>query len=1000
MLMLVFLAVPRAGFASPEDYVGKQIVAIEFDPPNQPLLPSDLDQSILPLKPGYPLQLYEVRLAIENLYSTGRYEDIAVDAKPSGNGVVLTFITREATFVRGVLVDGVADPPNPGQLVNASKLQLGTRYSDSQIKQAVENLLELLRVNGFYKATIQTQTVPQPAQQIDISFHVDSGQRARFDMPIIKGDPHRPVDDLVNATHWKKLYGLLGWNYITEQRVTQGLDRIRKSYQKKDFLMAKVALDRIDYREDVNRGVPILEVNGGPQVQVRTIGAKVSKGTLRTLVPVYEEQSVDKDLLVEGKRNLTEYFESKGFFDAEVDFDIGKSDKGEELIEFSIAKGSRHKLVSLEITGNKYFNTQTLRERMYITPATFIRFRNGRYSRAFLKRDINAISDLYKSNGFRDVEVTYTAEDDYQAKPQNLALLINIKEGPQWFVNKLEIVGVPDNELEQVKALLHSTEGQPYSDFNVATDQDAVLNYYFNNGYPDAKFEATVTPAAVPYRMDLKYTVKLGMRRFVREVLISGLKTSSPDLVNSRISLKPGDPLSQVSMIESQRRLYDLGIFARVDTALQNPDGAESNKYVLYRMEEARKYSFTVGIGAEIARIGGGSQVNLDAPAGTAGFSPRVSFGVNRTNFLGVGHTISLQTRVSNIERRAVLTYLAPQFKGNEKTNLTFTGVYDDARDIRTFSSKREEGSAQLGRRLSKANSIQYRIGYRHVTIDKNTLKITPQLIPLLDQPVNLGIVSTTFIQDRRDDPSDAHRGIYNTLDVAFAASIFGTMQLITTDPVTGLKSSQPCPVAANSQPAGQCETSRPAFTRVLGRNATYHRIGKDLVFARVLSIGSLVKASPADVPLPERFFAGGATSHRGFAENQAGPRDLVTGFPVGGKALLINTLELRFPLIGENIGAVVFHDAGNVYSTFSKISLRSTQRNLTDFDYMIHAVGFGIRYRTPIGPLRLDLAYGINTPRFVGFQGTRDQLLFGGGVRTEQRLSHFQFHFSLGQAF
>jgi Outer membrane protein len=120
----------------------------------------------------------------------------------------------------------------------------------------------------------------------------------------------------------------------------------------------------------------------------------------------------------------------------------------------------------------------------------------------------------------------------------------------------------------------------------------------------------------------------------------------------------------------------------------------------------------------------------------------------------------------------------------------------------------------------------------------------------------------------------------------------------------------------------------------------------------------------------------------------------------VGGKALLINTIELRFPLIGENIGGVVFHDAGNVYSNLSKISLRSNQRGLTDFDYMVHAIGFGIRYRTPIGPVRLDLAYGINTPRFIGFQGTREELLFGGGVRTEQRISHFQFHFSLGQAF
>jgi len=161
------------------------------------------------------------------------------------------------------------------------------------------------------------------------------------------------------------------------------------------------------------------------------------------------------------------------------------------------------------------------------------------------------------------------------------------------------------------------------------------------------------------------------------------------------------------------------------------------------------------------------------------------------------------------------------------------------------------------------------------------------------------------------------------------------------------------------------------------------------------------------DIPLPERFFSGGASSHRGFSENQAGGRDLTTGFPIGGKALVMNTLELRYPLVGENLTGVLFHDAGNVYSSLRRLSLRQTQRDDSNFDYMVHAVGFGIRYRTPVGPVRVDLAYVPNSPRFWGFEGTREELLFncaaGPGPqcpRTLQRLSRFQFHFSLGQAF
>jgi outer membrane protein assembly factor BamA len=157
-----------------------------------------------------------------------------------------------------------------------------------------------------------------------------------------------------------------------------------------------------------------------------------------------------------------------------------------------------------------------------------------------------------------------------------------------------------------------------------------------------------------------------------------------------------------------------------------------------------------------------------------------------------------------------------------------------------------------------------------------------------------------------------------------------------------------------------------------------------------------------AAIPFPERFFSGGGSSHRGFPENQAGPRDLTTGFPIGGKALFFNSTELRMPLLGDNIGGVFF-DAGNVYSSLDKISFRLRQRNLQDFDYMVHAVGFGIRYRTPIGPVRVDLAYSINPPSFFGCKGNINDLVLCGNtpsLRTNQSIGHFQVFFSIGQSF
>ena len=253
--------------------------------------------------------------------------------------------------------------------------------------------------------------------------------------------------------------------------------------------------------------------------------------------------------------------------------------------------------------------------------------------------------------------------------------------------------------------------------------------------------------------------------------------------------------------------------------------------------------------------------------------------------------------------------------------------------------------------------------------------------MPLLAQAVRVGIAEVNVIQDRRDDPLDPHKGIYNTVDVGLASKIFG---------------------------------SQTDFVRILAKNATYTRLGSKLVLARQTQIGlqpafnvSAATAQSDDgdpIPLAERFYGGGGSTMRGFPENQAGPRDSKTGFPLGGSALFINNTELRFPLYGSNINGVLFEDMGNVYTNISSISFRVDQHNQSDFDYMVHAAGFGLRYKTPIGPLRFDLAYSINPPKYNGFPGNYSQLvqcsINNSCQASPQQISHFQFFFSIGQAF
>ena len=956
--------------AAVEDYEGKSIRVILFEPREQPIPAAELDE-ILPVRMRQPLRLEEVRAAIERLYATGRYADIAVEAELRNDEVILRFLTTGNWFVGRVTVEGVPQPPTRGQLVNATKLDLGRPVHEEDLTAAVENLRQTIESNGFYESRIDYDVEREArTQQWHIRCRVQPGRRARFAPPEVRGISSTTAERLTRATKWK---GWFGWKLVTQARIQSGLERIRSHYVKQNRLMATVTLGTIRHERDTGRAIPVLSVNEGPVVLVEAQGTRLSQGRLKRLAPVYEEGSVDRDLVMEGAENIVEHFQSQGYFDARVDVKQETLPDGAQRILYTIDRGERHKVVRLEIRGASYFDEATIRERMYVAPAS-PQLRRGRYSEALMRRDQEAIAELYRTNGFRDVKVTSSVQDDYRGKHGDVAVAIDVVEGGQWFVGNLDIEGVAPSDLESVRSQLQSLPGQPFSDANVAADRDNILASYFNNGYSDASFDWTWQPSAKPNQVDLRYTITEGKLRHVREVLIGGLEATERRLIHRRLLLNPGDPVSQTQILETQRRMYDLGIFAKVDTATQNPEGEEPYRNVLYQFEESRKYSIAGGFGAEIARIGG-SQTFLDAPAGEAGFSPRVSFDVSRLNFLGRAHTVSFRSRLSTIQRRALFTYLAPQFRGNEKMDVSFSALFDDSRDIRTFSARRWEGSAQLAQRWTRSRTLFYRFAYRRVAVDEGTLKIRPELIPLLSQPVRVGILSAGYVDDRRDDPTDSRKGTYNTLDLGAASRFLG---------------------------------SQTDFFRLLGRNSTYHPLGRKLVLARTLILGWLqtLRKNPdlppdeQDIPLPERFFAGGASTHRGFPDNQAGPRDELTGFPLGGKALLAFGTEIRFPLIGNNIGGVLFHDAGNVYSRAGLASFRVKQRSLTDFNYMVHAVGFGVRYRTPIGPIRVDLAFAPNSPRFMGFEGTREELLFGGGVRREQRINRFQFHFSLGQSF
>ncbi|MGA2962966.1 MAG: outer membrane protein assembly factor BamA [Candidatus Korobacteraceae bacterium] len=925
--------------------------------------------TLIEQKPGAAVDREAIRRSIRRLYETRLFEFIDVVWEPAGTGQInLIFETTPRYFCGSLSVDGLPkDGPHPNEMINSSSLELGTHYSPQRIAQTLERMHRLLEENGYYQAQITYQEFPDSAlQQMNVKFHVVLGNLTHVGRVALTGDPDVALDDI------EYIADLRPGDKIRKGQIQRALQRLRKHFQKGGRLTAQVGITH-SYDEANNTVNYSIEVRRGPEVLITAEGTKMTRSQLKRNIPVFQEGAVDEDLLNEGRRNLRDFLQTEGYFDAKVTVKEEREDSAVKIV-YQVDRGASHRLIGIKIEGNKYFDSQTIRERLSLQPSSWTQ-PHGRFSQAILAVDVLAIKNLYVANGFPNVEVAGNIVDNYEGDPQRLFVDFRIVEGQQVLVRSLTITGNKAFPAELLQRNLYVVPGQPYSEMNVATDQDTLVNFYFNNGFPQVQFEAVAKPSETdPRRMDVVYKITEGGRVYVEQVVVSGLVNTRKSVVDRRFSIRDGDPLDQAKMVETQSRLYDLGIFSAVNMAVQNPGGEVDHKNLLYQIQEARRYTFQFGGGIEFST---GNQPGSN-PQGNTGVSPTVSFNATRILFRGRDESLILKAQVGNLIKRVLLSFDQPHWFDLPKWHFTTTFLYDNTRDVNTFTTERLGGSFQLEQRVSRANRLFYAFSYRQDKVDPSSFPagFSQDLLNIYAVPVRIGMPSVTFVRDTRDDPVDSTKGIFTTADIGVATGALG---------------------------------SEANFGRVLVQNTTYHRLGNKYVFARSTRIGvESPYSSSSVVPLPEHFFAGGSTSLRGFAVNQAGPRDQFSGFPVGGNAMFVNNLELRtapasLPLLGQGFSFVVFHDMGNVFDTADDMwsnLLRFSQRNqqscrsLTapcDFSYMSQAVGVGVRYHTPIGPVRLDFGYNLNPAYFAVITGSTPQV---------DQVRHFNLFFSIGQTF
>jgi outer membrane protein insertion porin family len=1015
---------PRSSFAKQEvgSIEGLRVAEIRVvDETGQAV---DLPIPPLALRVGQPFDFAPERESLRQLYRSGDYSDIRVTATPEADGLHISFVVQQNYYFNVVRIEGLRPPPTESAALAAMRLGLGEPYRENSLRDAVQRLREALRADGFYLANVtRSLGAHSDTRQMDVVVTVDPGPRARIgDIAINDQTPYTSRQLLSHAK-------LKSRQDFTSSRSSRAAQRLKNYLVGKGYLGASVVITPGAYDSRTNSVPLTCSVVTGPRVAIAITGAHLHRRQLRSLLPIYAEGGVDEDLLQEGRRNIRDYFQRQGYFNAEVNYRTEKAANNTEVIVYNISRGDRFRLAGVAFRGNKYFSTDLLSGRLQIQTAAFAS--SGRFSQRLVRSDADSIQDLYVSNGFRDAKVDPQIDDQYHNKKGNLFVTFQITEGVQTRVASLQIEGNHALPTEELMSVIGSTKGQPYSAEDVASDRNNILALYFNEGFPEARFQEEVLPAPpasnaqpVPSgasdrssagsspgdvsaaatgpratdRVRLVYHITEGRQIEVSKVLLTGYQYTRPGIIARQVQIHPGGPLRERDVAETQRRLYNLGVFTRVQIAPQNPDGSDPSKVMVIDAREGQRYTIGYGFGFEVQQIGAScgsttttSNNNVittcNPNATELAASPRGIFEISRANMFGRAQTLSLRVRASTLEYRAALGYTANNFLANNTLSLQLTGFAEKTQDISTFTSTRYEGALQLVQTVTPSSSLLYRYFYRRVEASNLNQTINPNQIPLLSQPTLVSGVGITYARDRRDNPADPKRGTFNTADASISSTKLG---------------------------------SSASFFRGFFQNSSYYSFGRDFVFARSARFGieeplantikgntpftgvaqcTSTQSTPVQevIPLPERFFAGGGTSLRGFGLNQAGPRDPCSGFPVGGLAILVFNQEFRFPMrlpfIGNRLGGTFFYDGGNVYTDFNHINLKWKPPSVTEINYFSHTVGFGLRYPTPVGPVRVDFGYQLNPAQYQFYNPSTQQL-------ENLRLPRFEFSFNIGPVF
>jgi outer membrane protein insertion porin family len=962
LLCLVSTALAQSSL---DRLVGQRVADVKLRIDGQATTEPDLVR-VLETQAGTAFSPQGVRESIVHLMALGRFEDVRVSAEAVEPGVALTFDLVSLKSVKGVELRGDVGLP-PRQLRNEVLNRYGSSPPASRSDEIARVLEAYYHERGFLGASVKPTIETRPDSRFSTLFlDVSAGSRVTVATYDVQGAP-----DGIGSAVAQRLGLAPGAPFdptALRERTASYLDDLRS----KGFIEAKLDVEP-GYSGD-RRSVDVaVRMNRGPHFTVAFSGDALPESRKDELSAIQREGTIDEDMLENEQLSLENELRAEGYRDAQVRYDREVRSPDEVQVVFKIRRGPQYRVARVDVSGNEHLPLAALQPLIRLVPGQW-------FVESRLNADADTIAERYRRDGFASVKVEPRVAPGRVVA--TLDVVLAVTEGPRTRVESVDFSGNASLPEGTLRGQARTIRGGAYYGPEITADRDAILVAYLSRGYQLASVDAQTKFTTDQSGAAVRFVISEGPQIRIDHVLVVGNVRTKVAMIERESSLRRGQELSLLRLADAQSRLNALGLFRRVQV-VELQRGSETNRDVLITVEEAAPNTIGYGGGLEAYTrpktdpdTGVTDRVFDVVPRGFVEYGRRNFWGKNRSiNFFARAavRSSSLNDESANPDQnfreyRLLAAYREPRVLG-WGVDLGATALAEQASRT-SFDFERRQAVAEATHRFSPTVTVGGRYTLGQTRLFNQQYTDTEKL--LIDRVygesgVRVGSISGSITRNTRDDAAEPTRGALLFFDATLASTKFGSEVGFLRGLVQGF-TYRSLPKMRNS---------------VLALGA---RLGLATGFSEIPKLdGSGQPVVGPDgqpvylrqLPASERFFAGGDNTVRGFDQDQLGAAGVLdeNGVSSGGGALLIVNAELRFPVLSRiGLGGAAFVDVGNVYEKVESVDLAQLRTSL----------GLGIRWRSPVGPLRIDF----------GWKAT--QHTFPNGERERRFAPHIQ----IGQAF